>query len=74
MSLSYLEAKTTPRVRPAPRGLPKPLPMLKSLRAELVAAYGEVRSSRQCRPVLLRVSTALIVAFSLVHLAKALIT
>lgn len=72
MTMSYLEIKSTPRVRPAPRGLPKPLLLLRGLRTELMAAYREVTSSALFGPVLLRVSSALLAAFWLVHLAKAL--
>lgn len=74
MTLSYFETKTTPRVRPAPRGLPKTLPRLAGIRRDLVAAYGEVTASPIFGPALLRTASALALGFGLVHLVKAAIS
>ena len=72
MTLSYHEAKATPRNRPAPRGLSKTLPRLTALKRDLAAAYAEVTSSAIFRPALLRVTTGLAVGYTLVQLAKTL--
>jgi|GEM_PF-5348453 len=74
MTLSYLSFKSMPRIRPAPRSLPKPTPMFRSVQLELAAAYAEVSSSPLFGSVLLRVGSALFVAFWLVHFAKAFIS
>jgi len=73
MTLSYLETKSAPRIRPAPRGLPKTMQRLAAARTELRAAYAEVTSAPHFAPALLRVASALTLGFGLVHLVKGVI-